>query len=145
MKPYKTLSLCQLPKFIAQVHLWTVPWKGTKDLTEVYSVHWHNVTCRILLSGRKGVEKWLVANIDQKVALDTLSFWYSKLHSPYMQLLSWIPKNTFVFIFSVFYCYNNPKCSAYPLGMSGDATYYHKIKMPTNSAVIGLILCENHH
>lgn len=51
------------------------------------------------------------------MALDTLSFWYSKLQSPYMQLLSWIPKNTFVFIFHPFIVtISNPKCSAYPLG-----------------------------
>lgn len=142
MKPYKSLSLNQLSKFIIEVHLWTIQWKGTKNLHWLYTgTMLHE---GILLSGRRGVEKWLVANIDQKVALDTLSFWYSKLHSLYMQLLFWIPKNTFVFVFSAFYCYNHPKCSAYPLGMSGDATFYHKIKMPSNSAVTGLILCENH-
>lgn len=51
------------------------------------------------------------------MALDTLCFWYSKLQSPYMQLLSWIPKNTFVFIFHpCIVTISNPKCSAYPLG-----------------------------
>lgn len=92
-----------------------------------------------------GVEKWPVANNDQKVALD-ISFWYSKLHSPYMQLLSWIPKNTFVFVFQAFIVtISNPKCSAYPLGRSGDAMYYPKKKLAANSAVIVLILHENHY